>query len=320
MQEERPDAVVLWNPQNSLIKDYLVAARKSGVPAVVVITSWDMPTTKGPVCPGAEKYIVNSAAMKKELKDFHRIDESRIQVSGWPQMDVYFGASVMDRDALLDSLGIPARNRLIVFAANSERLGQHEPGVVKHMASQMAKDAYGENCSLLLRPHPKDGNWARRFGQVLEQGSVTVEPPDWGRLDHLSNLMRHADVVVASQGSIAMDAVAQDTCVVNIGFDGDTDVPENESVRKWYLMDHYRSVIETGGVWLVENYADLDAALLAYLQDPRLKAKQRKVLRQMQLEPMDGNASARVVSAIASVAGRRTTTPVTGVMDSAVSV
>jgi CDP-glycerol glycerophosphotransferase (TagB/SpsB family) len=320
MQQARPDVMVLWNPQSTLIKDYLVAARKTDVPVVVVITSWDMPTTKGPICPGAVKYIVNSTAMKSELTRYHQIDEERILVSGWPQMDVYTRAGEPDRKSLFDSIGVPVGNRLIVFAANSERLGRHEPSVVEYMAKRIVEGAYGSDCTLLIRPHPKDGNWERRFRYVVELDGVVVESPDWGRLDHLSTLMRHADVVVASQGSITMDAVAQDTCVINIGFDGNVDVPENESVRKWYLMDHYRTVMETDGVWLVDDFGELDTALAAYLENPELKSLGRKKLRAEQLEPMDGKASMRVASTILDIARGRAMSSVTGVIDSVVSV
>ena len=173
---------------------------------------------------------------------------------------------------------------------------------------------------MLLRPHPKDDNWRQRFDGALGREGVVAESPDWGRLDHLSNLMRHADVVVASQGSITMDAVAHDTCVDNIGFDGDADVPPSESVRKWYRMDHYRSVIETGGVWLAEDFGELDAAITACLDNPELKSEERARLRQDQLEPMDGGASKRIAAAVVTAAHRHTKIPVTGVVDSVVGV
>ena len=141
MLEENPDVMVLWNPQSTLIKDYLIAARKAAVPVVVVITSWDMPTTKGPICPGAELYIVNSKAMKNELVGYHHIDEKKVEVSGWPQMDVNVTTAGGERSAVLQSLGVPHENRLVVFAANSERLGRHEPSVVGHLARRISADA-----------------------------------------------------------------------------------------------------------------------------------------------------------------------------------
>ena len=173
---------------------------------------------------------------------------------------------------------------------------------------------------MLIRPHPKDENWERRFRDALEFGNVVIEPPDWGRLDHLCSLMRHADVVVASQGSITMDAVAQDTCVINIGFDGSVDVPETESVRHWYLMDHYRAVMDTGGVWLAEDFNELDTALVACLENPAVMSEGREKLRFEQLEPLDGKASLRIASAIAGFAAGNATTSVTDIVDSALSV
>ena len=320
VREAKPAAMVLWNPQNTLTKDYLVAANKFKIPIVVVITSWDMPTTKGPIGPGVQKYIVNSQAMKQELMSFHEIDADRIDVSGWPQMDVYLQTKAIGREAFMDSLNIAGNRKLVVFAANSERLGCHEPSVVEHLAGRINDGTFQHSCTLLVRPHPKDGNWKNRFGSVLGCENVLVEPPEWGRLKHLGSLMRHADVVVASQGSITMDAAALDTCIVNIGFDGGMEVPATESVRNWYRMDHYKTVLETGGVWLVDDFDELDVAVNAYLNDPGLKSIERQRLRTDQLEPMDGSASRSIVNIIADTASAHAATGVVDPIDSTVSV
>lgn len=317
-REVDPDLVVLWNIQNFLANDYLVAANRMAVPTAAVISSWDMPTTKGPIGPGVRRFIVNSRNMKRELERYHGIDPGKVDVVGWPQMDVY-AKQVMQRERLMDELGVDSSRKLIVFAANSARLGRHEPSVVDYLAKRV-NDAYAYPCTLIVRPHPKDKEWKARFESAIGTPGVVVLPAEMDRLDYLGALMNAADVVVSSQGSITMDAIAFDTCVVNIGFDGAVRVDDSESSRHWYQMDHYRPVLESGAVWLVGSFEELDAAIDGYLSDPDLHASGRSLLRAQQLAPMDGQASARIVNIIKGLAAPQRTPPVAESVDSVVGV
>jgi hypothetical protein len=119
-----------------------------------------------------------------------------------------------------------------------------------------------------------------------------------GRLDHLANLLYHADVLLASQGSISLDAAALDTCVINIAFDGDLEVDHFASIRRWYEMDHYAPVVRSGGTRMVSSYEELDRAIIDYLRNPDKDRLGRDRLRQEQLEPFDGQASERLVKLI----------------------
>ena len=315
----KPDVVVLWNPQSPLIKDYLVPALQQNIKVMVVIASWDMLTTKGPIGPGVCKYVVKSRAMRDELVNHHGVTPDRIEYVGWPQMDAYCKTKFLSRDEFFRKLAINPDRKLIVFAANTKRLGAHEPSIVDYLAEQIERDSYAEPCFLIVRPHPKDAEWEQRFEHVMDKQNIRVQPAEWGRLDYLANLMKHADIVIASQGSIAMDAIAVDTCVINIGFDGSISVPEHESSRHWYEMDHYRPVIESGGVYVVDSFDNMDETLNAYLNDPNVNAVGREVLRSNQLHPMDGNASARIVNIINDLAADKATTEVSDTADSAVS-
>ncbi|MGQ9652439.1 MAG: hypothetical protein ACUVXD_00055 [Thermodesulfobacteriota bacterium] len=294
-----PDLLVLGHVQNEGIRPYVAAARRRKIPILGIVGSWDQLTTKGPICPGLERLVVQSQVMRGELVRYHHVPDERIEVTGWPQMDYYMQEGVMlPRDVFLRSLGLPAERRLLLFGANTPRLGPHEPGIASYLATGVAKNRYGRPCSLVIRPHPRDRDWTARFGGLHDPPHVLVQASEMGRLQHLANLLQHADVLVASSGSICLDAVALDTCVVNLAFDGDLRVDHFESVRRWYEMEHFAAVVRTGGTRLVEGYDELDSAIVTYLNDPDTDTEGRKRLRQEQLEPLDGHASDRLVSVI----------------------
>jgi CDP-glycerol glycerophosphotransferase (TagB/SpsB family) len=290
---------VLAHLQSSGIRPYNIAARRRRLPILGIVGSWDQPTTKGPLCPGIRRYVVQSKIMRQELQRYHLVPEDGIEVVGWPQMDFYKKPGLMQpREMFLSSIDIPLNRRLLVFAAYSARLGPHEPGIARYLAAQIQKGGYGEPCTLLIRPHPKDDQWEERFGALHAPPNVIVQHAEWGRLEYLANLLYHADVLLASSGTVALDAAALDTCVINIAFDGDLEVDYYESVRRWHEMEHYAAVVRSEGVRLVESYQALDQAISTYLRNPDTDRKGRERLCREQLEPFDGRASERLVALI----------------------
>ncbi len=290
----KPGHVVIWHAQNEHSKEYAIAAKRAKATLTAVIGSWDRPTTKGPFAPQFDRFIVYSSQMKKELERYHKVPVSKIINSGWPAFDGYAGTKRRRNQSLEQSIGLEPGRALIVYAANAERLGLHEPSVVEHIVSMLMDDRYRKPCFLLVRAHPQDVSWKERFSRFSQSGKVFVQPADMGQLHVLSAVLGSADVVVATQGSISLDAVAMDACVVNVAFDGALERPEAESVKRWYEMDHYRPVVESGGVIVVESFSELDHAINQCLDDAAYCAEGRARLRNTMMDPLDGGATTRL--------------------------
>lgn len=291
--------IVFWHVQNETYRDYSVCARKQGLKITAVVGSWDRLTTKGPICPGCDKFIVNSQVMKAELLKHHNVDEELVEVVGWPQMDIYHDKSLkQSRTEFLDSQKLPKIAKVLLYAGNASRLGAHEPSLVQHIAEQINAGSFGENVYLLIRPHPQDVDWRQRYAKVKELNNVVVMPSETGNVSLMINVISHADIVMATQGSISLDAAALDKCIINVAFDGNLQKPYHESVARWYEMDHYRPVVESGGVRVVNNFAELDEAINSYLIDKTADAAGRERLRGLKLSPFNGDSSQRQVDAM----------------------
>lgn len=308
----RPDLMVLHHLQNEAVRPWANAARRRGLPLLGVVGSWDQPTTKGPLVAGVDRYLVQSRRMREELRLYHGVGEEQVEVTGWPQMDVYRQPGVIaPREELLAELGLPPGRRFVLLGANSARLGAHEISIAAFLAKSLAQGLaqglaagqHGPDCSLVIRPHPKDGAWRERFGHLHAPPGVIVLPAELGRLHFLASLLTHAEVLVASSGSICLDAIALDTCVINLAFDGDLRVDPARRSARWLELDHYAPVVASGGLRLAASYEDLAQALAAYLDNPALDAAGRARCRAEQLEPLDGQSSRRVARAIARMAG-----------------
>lgn len=296
----RPTALAVYHVQNQAVRPWLAAARRRRLPVLGVVGSWDQPTTKGPLPPGLTRIAVQSQRMAAELAHWHGVDPTAIAVTGWPQMDVYRRPGILrPRAEFLAELGLTPERNYILFGAYSDRLGPHEPGVAARIAEWIAAGHFGPAASLVIRPHPKDRRWAERFGRLHQPPAVVALPAEHGRLDFLANLLHHCGALLCASGTIALDAIALDRPVVNLAFDGDLAVDYHASVRRWYEMDHYRPVMESGGVPLAESWEQLAAALAAALADPDRDAAGRARCRAEQLEPLDGQASRRLADLLA---------------------
>ena len=297
---QRPDLLVLAHLQTSWVMPFVLAAQQRGVPILGVNGSWDQPTTKGPLCPGVRQILVQSRRVAEDLHRYHGVDDSAMTVVGWPQMDIYRRADIFrSRDDWLAQLGLPAGCRYILIGAYAHRLGAHEPEMCAALARRIAAGGFGENVALYVRCHPLDLEWRDRLAALHDPPHVIVEPPQLGDLAHLANLLRHAAVLVASAGTINLDAVALDTPSIAIAWEDETEPYYDRPARR-YDMEHYAAVVATGGVRLVHNEAELEAAIAAYLDDPAHDAEARARLRDSHLAPLDGQASQRLVAAIAA--------------------
>lgn len=295
--EVKPDLMVLSMIQTHMITPYALAARHHGVRILGINGSWDQPTTKGPVIPDIETVVVQNKIVHDELVRYHHVAAEKIHTIGWLQMDAYKYASNITRAELLEKLGVPLANRFILFAANAPRLGLHEPEVFRRLASRAASGAFGADVTLLCRCHPQDSNWRARWGWAEGLPGVVIEPPDLGPLSHLAAVVRHAGVVIASAGSINLDAVALDTPTIGLAWE-DPALPYWDRPARAYDLEHLSELRNGSGMMFARDMNELESACLRYLDDPKADAQGRALLRERYLFRVDGEAAARLANQI----------------------
>ena len=297
VEELQPDIMILSMIQTHMMTPYLLAARHQGVRILGINGSWDQPTTKGPVCPGIERIVVQNDVVRDQLVRYHHVPQEKITTIGWLQMDSYPYEQGETRQALFAHMGIPFSHRYILFAANAPRLGLHEPEVFRALALQMQAGVFGQDVTLVCRCHPQDRNWQARWGWAMDMPFVVVEPPDLGPLDHLAALIRHAGVVIASAGSINLDAVALDTPTIGLAWE-DENLAFQDRPARAYDLDHLSELRKSSGMMFARNEEELLAACARYLADRAADTSGRTELRDRYLFRIDGKAANRFVAEV----------------------
>jgi len=96
---------------------------------------------------------------------------------------------------------------------------------------------------------------------------------------------------------MSLDAAAVGTPVVCVDFG---DHPQG------HAMDHFRPIVESGGVRLAVNLGELVAEIVAYVRDRSRDDVERRRLVSQECGPVDGRCAERVAQVIADIVNRRT--------------
>jgi hypothetical protein len=154
----------------------------------------------------------------------------------------------------------------------------------------------------VVRPHPLDDG-RRWLGLSARDARVVVSWP-WegsgglpGPFDQtrLVSTLLHADVCVNAASTMSLDAAVLDTPVVCVAFRRREDV----------YTEHYRPIVESGGVRVACDSSQLVAELKAYVRDRFRDAAGRRKLVASECGPVDGKAAMRIAELIGTLCEAR---------------
>jgi hypothetical protein len=294
-----------------------LAAAQRGIPSVAFILSWDNPTTKGPFPVHPDYAIVWNDIMRDELLKFHEIRPDQLYVAGPPQFDIYTDYSdYKTRDEFFAFWGLDPKKRLITYTTGSVGMLPLEHQIVELLYQKVRSGAFKEPTQLMVRLHPKDvyepyRKFERQPGLVLQSPGRKADTLDsWNPTPEdmfgLAETMRYSDVVVNIASTTTIDAACFDTPVVNVAFDGLTSRPYEKSCRRYYKFDHYKKIVETGGIKIANSLDEAVQCIQAYFDDPSQEAEGRERIRQEQCFKLDGKAGERIARFVLKVMNAKT--------------
>lgn len=306
-----PDVLLCTNPFWFTEPAVVAAAKREGVPTLALIPSWDNLSTKGRMTFKYDGYVVWSEAARRELHKFYPATRNApAYVVGAPQFDIFFQERFhLSREAFCHSQGLRADLPIVVYALGSPNFLVETPGAL-HVADLVARGELGE-VQLLVRPHPIHDNHELRelFGNfgprvVMQQtgvagAKVTARFQDQNQIIEWVNTFRHADVVVNLASTVTVDAAIFDRPVINLDFDPAPGQPNQVLIKEInHLWTHFKPVAESGGVWLVNDFAELVNAIKTYLVRPELHREQRRWIAEYVCGYLDGSCGERAARAV----------------------
>jgi hypothetical protein len=93
---------------------------------------------------------------------------------------------------------------------------------------------------------------------------------------------------------------------VNLDYDPEPTQPNQELVKDAnHVWTHFKPIAESGGVWNVNDAAELVAAIKGYLEQPDLHREGRRWIAQYVCGELDGQAGRRLARAVIQFAEHR---------------
>jgi hypothetical protein len=290
---------------------YLVAAEALNIPTLACILSFDNLSSRG-VVPRFGHYAVWNRRMRQQLLRYYpEIDATRVHITGTPQFDFHLSDGCRwSREATLASLGMAPEQRYLVYAANAALFTPTEPDLIRAFAARCAEVAELRRHRLVVRPHPLD-DMARWRGLADGDGRIVVSVPWEGQggppaetdQARLVSTLLHADVCLNTASTMSLDAAVLDTPVVCVGFAAAHGTLEDRFLLKAHYTEHYRPIVESGGVSLATSMEQLLDEVAAYVRDRSRGRDQRARLVAEECGPVDGRAAERIAALIAQLAG-----------------
>lgn len=282
-----------------------IEAQKIGVKTISFIHSWDNPTSKGvfPVIP--DKIVVWNEILKQEIIKHHEYPAKNIYTSGIPQFDVYHDKSKFrTKEEFFKKWGLDLNKKIINYSTPMHGQAPFSPDIVDILYKAVKNNSFCFPCQLLVRLHPRD--FKDRYKDFIGLDNIVFQTPGreadikdrWNPTDEdmltLAETMYYSDVLVNVASTIAIDAVALDTPVICIGFDGYQQRSYLSSCKRFYDYDHMKKVVATKGTKVAYSKSELLKYADEYLKNPETDAEGRGRIRKEQCWKLDGNAGKRV--------------------------
>ena len=304
---------LIWstvNIESTFERAYMLAARELGIPVVNSILSFDNLTSKAAHLV-YDHYLVWSQGMKEQLLQFYpQVPGSQVTVAGTPQFDFHCRPDFRwSRQETLERLGLPSGVGYFLYTTGHQSLVPAEPDLVARLARKMRENAGLKEQWLVVRTHPLD-HWGRWSGIENSSERVVLSPawdsaPDgdgWAlpSIDDQARFvssLAHATACLNIASTTTLDAAILDRPVIGIRFDRENDAPR-EIFYEEYDTDHYRPLVESGGLRLAHNWSELKDLMQQAINWPEQDAHARTHMVAQECGVVDGRACERVVDTI----------------------
>jgi hypothetical protein len=283
--EHKPDLVFCTTQRATQSIGALLAAQDLGIPTMGFVYSWDN-VPKAMQLIETDYYCVWSELMKAEvLKYYPFINESQIFVTGTPQFEPHYDASLaQSREVFCQEHGLDAAKKYICYSGDDETTSPLDQYYLEDLAHAVRSlNNKGYQLGIIYRKCPVDTS--NRYEAVIRENKdiITVIDPIWKQmgtnwnevfpdkedLKLLYNVCAHSEMVTNVCSSTVFDFVAHDKPCIYYNYEqpqlkkGIRDIGQN------YKYVHFRSMPSPEAVVFCTDKKELEY-LIKQIIDGRL--------------------------------------------------
>lgn len=290
------------------------SAKRYGVPTVDMPKTWDN-VSQALFPTKADFLIVWNDFMRRKTLELQGYTDDEIIVTGIPQFDFYAkNDGLLSREAFCAKHGFNPKKKIILYGSAGAELFNETNHIL--LIHEFMKQGKIPEANILVRPHLGYRGDLERFLALEQHNGIVVDRSDKQNhalrdhfdtsIDHVHNLFNslyHADVCVNLASTLSLDAVACGTEVLNFNFDVEEVKDQNASVKRLFISDYVRHLMDSGGTWLAQNEEEFLNFLKAILE--REEKKEKSKLVNGFLDKNDGRSAERIADALVRIANQK---------------
>ncbi len=310
----KPDLVFSTSITSKMDNVFIKAAKRRSILTVSMPKSWDT-ATKMYYRFVPDYFIVQNELLKDQLVNLQDFSREKVFVVGYPQFDWYAREEIIrSREEHFKKMGLDPKLPLILFGSQGSWYDK-DYQVVEKIYEWIRKDELARPAQLLVRPHfsnvkKNPFQKYRNLPRAAYDDSYRISydfrdnwDPSVAETIDLANTIAHADVVVIILSTLALDAACRDKPVINALFGAKYRKGKDITPLMQYTS-HYEWVIDTDATFRANSPEELKRYINICLQNPSVKAEERKVLRERLCYRVDGRSSERLVLALGEIIKR----------------
>ncbi|MCC6934835.1 MAG: CDP-glycerol glycerophosphotransferase family protein [Candidatus Yanofskybacteria bacterium] len=304
----RPSLVFATNITAPFDHALVLEAKRRGIRTVGAVKSWDTMSMKGYLDIRTDVLLAQNHVQEREARDFHYV-RTPVIVTGNPRLDILLDdKGIESRDAFFARMGLDPSKKVIFYFPAAKFINPFSDELLEDLDAMIGSGEIASHAQIFVTPRPKyesDIEGIRKLQHTvlyLPEGSLRGGAQEWERYSVedmylLKNCVHHADVVINATSSISVEAACMDRPVITTDYDL-APVDYWLSVRVRHTDEHFRTLLEMGGVAVAHSRAELIHLIRSYLADPSLDHEGRMRTLQQQNAFPDPHAARRIAKAI----------------------
>jgi hypothetical protein len=270
LNAQRPDAIIHPSILEGIyINDLVEASQRRAIPLVVIMNSWDNPSSKRAVVGRPDWLLVWGEQTWRHACEFVGMAPDRAVRFGAAQLDVFRTCPRIDRAEFCRRNGVDPATRVVLYAGSSKQTDEFEH--VRELDAAIERGELGAT-TIVYRPHPwgeggKDGGrfldhpWKhvrlettmRGYLEAIRRGDLAMSFPDY-RDTH--DVLASVDAVISPLSTIIVEAAMHAKPVMCF-------LPYEEVDAKHFQlaahMPHFTDLFENPDVVIARSRVDLIA-------------------------------------------------------------
>jgi len=280
------DCIFILSSDEPLDKSFLRHSKNIKLKNYLMVHSWDNLPARGYLSAKPDKLFVWNQIMKKQALELHDLNSKNVEIVGVPQFYFYQKISKnINEKSFNNFYRLGGNKKVITYTCSACRVFPDEDMFIDELLKIIKK----KELILILRLHPVERKdeyllrYSNESNMILDTPGglfgATVNnniSDDIEEIRKFVSLMKYSSIVINLASTTSLDAAIFNTPVICVSFNIDTYYNNKwNKAKEWYKSSHYKDIIESKSVRVVNDIEELEDAIEMYIINSDVNTEDR---------------------------------------------